>query len=279
MGKAWHSFMDVRIIDTTLRDGEQKPGLAFSLEEKVEIARLLDVAGIYQIEAGTPAMGGTEKKSVAQIVGLKLRSRISAWNRLVIEDLDHSIDCGVDVIHISVPSSDLQIKVKINKDRRWVLEEMKKCIAYAREKGFSVSVGLEDASRADPEFLSQLCQEAAAGGVNMVRYADTVGILYPARIYQEIKRLREMVKIDLGVHVHNDFGMAVANSLSAVRAGARYVDCTVGGIGERAGNCNYRQFMRALQGLLPADADLKWAAAQSVETDILKIISNNSLSG
>ena len=244
LSRSASGFMSIHIVDTTLRDGEQQAGMALGTKEKVRIARLLDHMGVYQIEAGIPAMGGMEKESIATIVGLRLSSKISAWNRLNIGDIDHSIDCGVQMIHITAPSSDIQI-TKMQKDRAWVIENLKECILHARVHGSEVSVGLEDASRADFAFLLQLISTASREGAERVRYADTVGILHPRRIFAEIREIRNHTDIDIEIHAHNDLGMAVANSISAVQAGAKYVDCTIGGIGERAGNCNYQQFIRA----------------------------------
>lgn len=264
--------MDLRIIDTTLRDGEQKAGVALGMKDKVEIASILSSCGIYQIEAGIPAMGGSEKKSVARIAALKLTSRISAWNRLNKGDITHSMDCGVDIIHISVPSSNLQIQVKLQKDPSWVVEELDSCITYARENGFAVHVGLEDASRGDMQFLIRIAGIAVSAGAEMVRYADTVGILHPSRIANEIKQLRQAVQVDYGFHAHNDFGMAVANSLAAVKGGALYIDCTVGGIGERTGNCNYLHFMKAVQVFLPCARNINLPILSAMEEEILTII-------
>ncbi|MBA5851679.1 homocitrate synthase [Clostridium sp. cel8] len=238
--------MDVNIVDTTLRDGEQKACIAFGIEEKVKIAKIIDDMGISQIEAGIPAMGGDEKKGIEKIVGLGLKSKISAWNRMNIKDIDNSIDCGVDIIHISVPSSDIQIKYKLRSKREWVVNNMKRCIEYTMNKGYEVTIGLEDASRADINFLIELCRDVSSMGVKRVRYADTVGILYPRRIFYSIKKIKQEVPIEVEIHAHNDFGMAIANSMSSVEAGAKFVNCTISGIGERAGNCDFIKFLYCL---------------------------------
>ncbi|BAH06681.1 hypothetical protein CKR_1630 [Clostridium kluyveri NBRC 12016] len=238
--------LNVNIVDTTLRDGEQKACVALGIKEKVEIAKIINDMGITQIEAGIASMGGDEKASIKKIVNLNLNSKISSWNRMNIDDINHSIDCGVDIIHISIPSSDLQIKSKLGKDRNWVVNTIKKCIDYTLGKGYEISVGLEDASRADINFLVELCETVFQMGVERVRYADTVGILYPGKIFYHINKLRQEVPVEVEVHTHNDFGMALANSLAAVEAGAAFVDCTVTGIGERAGNCDFVKFAKVL---------------------------------
>jgi len=238
-----------KIVDTTLRDGEQMAGVELSLNDKIEFAKIIDFAGVYMIEAGTPAMGGEEKNSICKLMELGLKSKISAWNRMNEKDIQHSIDCCVDVIHISVPVSDLQIKWKLGKNKLWVKEQMQRCIHFAKQKDFEVVVGFEDASRASMEYLLELCEEARELGVKQIRYADTVGILYPERTLKEISKIKENVDIEVEFHGHNDFGMAVANSVAAVIGGASFVDSTFGGIGERAGNCNYVELTNALKGL------------------------------
>lgn len=240
--------MEVKLVDTTLRDGEQAPGLALDFKEKLCIAEMLDSLGVDQIEAGIPAMCPEERKCVEMLAGLGLNSRISAWNRMNTEDIRLSMECGVEIIHISVPASDIQIFGKLKKDRRWVLERMLECIEFAAGRGFEVTVGLEDASRADFDYMASLLEAAYAAGVKRVRYADTVGVMHRRRLFEEISLLRAAVPLEIEMHAHNDLGMAVANSVSAVRAGARYIDCTVGGMGERAGNCDMAKFVEAMYG-------------------------------
>lgn len=238
-----------KIVDTTLRDGEQMAGVELGFDDKIEFAKIIDYTGVYMIEAGTPAMGGEEKSSIQKLVSLGLNSKISAWNRMNVRDIQHSIDCSVDVIHISVPTSDIQIQWKLGQNKIWVKEQMQRCVYFAKEKGFEVIVGFEDASRTSTEYLLELCREARDLGVKQIRYADTVGILYPDKAFREITRIKENVNIAVEFHGHNDFGMAVANSVAAVMAGAEYVDSTFGGIGERAGNCNYVELTNALKEL------------------------------
>lgn len=238
--------MDVNIVDTTLRDGEQKAGIAFGINEKVKIAKILNDMGIYQIEAGSAAMGGEEKASIEKIAALGLKSKISSWNRANIKDIDASIDCGVDIVHISIPTSDLQIKSKLGKDKAWVLERIKKCTTYALEKGYEVTVGMEDAARSDINFLIEFCTAVSEIGIKRIRYSDTVGISYPRKVFYIIKKLLQEVPIEIEIHAHNDFGMALANSLAAVEAGAKFADCTISGVGERAGNCDFIKFVKIL---------------------------------
>jgi homocitrate synthase NifV len=264
--------MNLFIVDTTLRDGEQKAGLAFGMAEKVRIAKILDYAGVYQIEAGIPAMGDEEKQSIQKIAELGLGSRISAWNRLNPEDIRQSMDCGADILHISVPSSDIQIQSKLRKDRKWILEQVRRCVCLARSGSREVTIGLEDASRADFGFLLQVISTACKEGVKRIRYADTVGILYKKRIFEEIREIRNELKVEIEIHTHNDMGMAVSNSLAAAEGGAAFVDCTAGGIGERAGNCNYLKFVKAARACLGVFCEVDELRAYEAQKNILDII-------
>lgn len=247
-------------------------GVELSYQDKIDYAKLIDKAGVYQIEAGTPAMGGDEKKSIEKLMSLGLKSRISAWNRMSIEDINHSMDCSVDIIHIAVPVSDIQMKLKLGKDRAWLIDQMKRCLYYALDKGYEVVVGLEDSSRADFSFLLAICSEAKMLGVSRIRYADTVGILHPGSIIPQIRELRSKCDLEVEFHGHNDFGMAVANSIAAHMAGAEYVDTTFGGIGERAGNCDYVQFIRAVDSPINHSQVLSASTDENVLTPIFRAI-------
>ncbi len=233
------------IIDTTLRDGEQSPGFAFSLEQKAKLAILIDRAGIHQIEAGIPAMGNYEKDSICRIMENRHRARVSTWNRLNREDIQHSFDCSPDIIHISAPVSYVHIYSKLKKNKVWLQKNLQECVGFALDKGYNVSVGFEDASRADITFMISIAGLLKDMGVSSIRFADTVGVLTPSRSYQAISEISSHTGITLGIHAHNDLGMAVANSLEAARAGAEFIDTTLFGIGERAGNCDLNQLIAA----------------------------------
>ena len=234
----------IHIVDTTLRDGEQKAGTAFSIDEKVEIAKYMDENNIYQIEAGIPVMGDLEKEAIKRIIGNRKNSLISTWNRMNIEDIKHSIDCKPDIIHISVPASNIQIYSNLCKDKLWVEKNLTECIYFAKDKGYEVTIGFEDASRADIGYLINLCEIVKSFDVKRIRYADTVGILMPSIAGEAVKTIIDNTGIEVEMHAHNDFGMAIPISLEAVKSGAKYVDCTLDGIGERAGNCNLQEFIR-----------------------------------
>lgn len=235
------------LIDTTLRDGEQSPGFAFTMDRKVHLAQLLDNSGIHQIEAGIPAMGKYEKDTICKILSNRKNARISTWNRMNVEDIGHSFDCCPDIIHISAPVSYVHIYSKLKKNKVWLQKSLQECVGLALDKGYTVTVGLEDASRADITFIIAIANLLKDMGVFSIRFADTVGVLTPSRAYSAIKEIKSHTRIAMGIHAHNDLGMAVANSLEAARAGADYIDTTLFGIGERAGNCDMNQFITAAE--------------------------------
>jgi homocitrate synthase NifV len=247
----------VMIDDTTLRDGEQTAGVVFSNHEKIQIARFLDELGVHQIEAGIPAMGGDEKESIKKIVDLGLNTSVLAWNRAVISDIQHSLDCGVEAVAVSIAVSDIHIEHKLKKDRKWVLESVKKSVDFAKEKGLYVSVNAEDASRADLDYLLLFAKAAREVGADRLRYCDTVGVMEPFKTYEVVKKIIDTVGIEVEMHTHNDFGMAVANALAGVKAGAAWVNTTIIGLGERAGNAALEEVVMALRHTLGIDVGVK----------------------
>jgi homocitrate synthase NifV len=247
----------IKIVDTTLRDGEQTAGVVFANKEKLRIAKMLDAIGVDQIEAGIPVMGGHEKETIKQICKLGLRSSIMGWNRAVINDIEHSLECGVDAVAISISTSDIHIEHKLRSTREKVLQSMVKATEFAKRHGVYISVNAEDASRTDPEFLYEFAQAAKEAGADRLRYCDTVVILEPFTTYERIKELVSRVGIDVEMHTHNDFGMATANALAGVRAGAKWVGVTVIGLGERAGNAAMEEVVMALKHLEGVDLNFK----------------------
>lgn len=236
------------IDDTTLRDGEQTAGVVFSLEEKIAIARLLDAIGVQEIECGIPAMGADEQASVRALVDLGLNARLLTWNRAVIEDIRASLAAGVTAVDISLSVSDFHIRHKLRKDRAWVREQLKTALGFAKSHDLYVSVGGEDASRADLAFLAELMETSRAMGAERFRFCDTLGVLDPFATFEKIAYLRSRVPgIDIEVHTHDDLGMATANAVAGVRAGARFVNTTVNGLGERAGNAALEEVVMALK--------------------------------
>jgi homocitrate synthase NifV len=248
--------LHVHIDDTTLRDGEQTAGVVFANEEKLHIAKLLDEVGVYQIEAGIPVMGGDEKIAVAQIAALDLNCSILAWNRAVVSDVQASLDCGVDAVAISMSSSDIHIEHKLRQSREWVLENVKRAVTFAKEHNVYVSVNAEDASRSDMEFLLSFARTARDAGADRLRFCDTLGILDPFNTFMKIKTVIDVVGIDVEMHTHNDFGMATANAIAGIRAGARFVNTTVNGLGERAGNAALEEVVMAIKYIEGIDLGL-----------------------
>ncbi len=243
------------IVDTTLRDGEQTAGVVFSNQEKIRIARMLDEVGVQQIEAGIPVMGGNELEAIKTICNLGLKASIMGWNRPVIRDIEASIACGCDAVAISISTSDIHIKHKLNTTRGAVLDMMVKATEYAKENFDYISVNAEDASRADMNYLVEFATEARKAGATRVRYCDTIGILEPFVTYERVKTLIERADVEVEMHTHNDFGMATANALAGVRAGARFIGVTVNGLGERAGNAAMEEVVMALKHIQNIDLD------------------------
>lgn len=255
MSKDW--FLEkgakVYIVDTTLRDGEQTAGVVFANEEKIQIAKYLGAIGVDQIEAGIPVMGGDEKKCIQEIVRLGLKSSIMAWNRAVISDIKESLDCGVDAVAISISTSDIHIIHKLQTTREDVLKRMSDAVKFAKDNNLYVSVNAEDASRSDMEYLTEFALIAKRAGADRLRFCDTVGTLTPLAAFRKIKTLIDAVGIKIEMHTHNDFGMATANALSGVYAGANYVGVTVNGLGERAGNSCLQEVVMGLKYLMNVD--------------------------
>ena len=247
----------IRIFDTTLRDGEQTPGISLTPENKLRIAQRLDELGVNVIEAGFAAVSEGELEAVSLIAKQGLKAEICSAARGTIGDIDAVIKSGADSIHLIIPTSDLHIECKLKKTRDQVLKIAEDCVKYAKDNGLIVELSAEDATRSDVNYLKSVFTTGIAAGADRIVACDTVGVLTPERSYELFADLRDAVKVPISVHCHNDFGMAVANSLAALRAGANEVHATINGLGERAGNASLEEIVVSLKSLYKLDLDIK----------------------
>ena len=241
--------MKVRIFDTTLRDGEQTPGVALAPEQKLNIAKKLDALGVDAIEAGFPIISDGEKQGIKMVVNTNLRAEICGLARTDKKDIDAAIDCGLKYIHTFIATSDIHLKYKLKLTREQVLEKAIEAVEYGKSRGLQVEFSAEDATRTDREFLKKVFSQVAKAGADRIDIPDTVGYSTPAYIAEITKDAIQASKLPVSVHCHNDFGLAVANSISGIQAGAQCAHVTINGIGERAGNASLEELVMALQCL------------------------------
>lgn len=246
----------LEIVDTTLRDGEQAAGVVFSAEDKIAIAGRLAAMGVHELEIGIAAAGGPDQEVIEQILNLGLPPRMTVWCRADEADLHCARLMGAKAVHLSFPVSEILMRAH-QKDGFWVMEKIRSLIPYANQNFEFVSVGLQDASRAVLTFIYQICRMLSELGVHRVRLADTVGVWDPFLTYETIRRIHnQFPELPLGFHAHNDLGMAVANTMAAIRAGASSVDVTVNGLGERAGNAALEEVVMACRIILRIDTGI-----------------------
>lgn len=239
----------VTVFDTTLRDGEQTPGISFTFEQKLEIARQLSSIGVHTIEAGFPASSHGEKETVKAIADLGLDSKVCGLARSRREDVDACIECGVDMVHVFIPTSDVQRLHTIRKSKEEVLGITGEIVSYVRDHCDLCMFSAMDATRTERDYLIEVFRTAADAGATILNVPDTVGVSTPMAMRDLILHLAREIDCPLDVHCHNDFGLAVANTITAVEAGASQVQVTVNGLGERAGNADLSATVMVLESI------------------------------
>ncbi len=256
--------LGIRLVDTTLRDGEQAVGVIFTRWEKKQIATLLAEIGVPAIEAGFPALGPEEKECVRTVAEAELMVRggtepleINAFARAKRDDVRDAAECGAHRVVISISTSDVHIERKFRRSRQWVLEQVQEAAGEARSLGLGFTISAEDASRTGLSFLVEYYGLAQKLGATAVRYCDSLGVEHPYVTYRRLKLLKEQTALPMELHMHNDFGMATANALAGIRAGAESVVVSIGGLGERTGNSALEEVGMALKHLyqVPLDID------------------------
>lgn len=247
----------VVVYDSTLRDGEQMPGVHFSLEQKVSIARKLDEVGVHQIEAGFPAVSEAEKDAVKRIASLGLDADILCLSRALKQDIDAAIDCDVDMVLLFIATSELHLRYKLKMTREQVIDKAVEAMEYAHAHGLKASMSSEDSTRSEISFMAELFDRCQQAGASRLGITDTLGCGGPEAIHYLISKMRTTTRLPLSAHLHNDFGLATANAISALTAGAEAIATTVGGIGERAGNVSLEQLVMALKHLYKRDIGIR----------------------
>ena len=261
----------IRVFDTTLRDGEGTPGVALTPEDKLVIARHLDRLGVDAIEIGTPITSKGEMKSARTIIEEGLRAEIYALSRIVKEDVDAIIKSNVNHIHLFIATSDLHLKHKLKMSREYVIQKSLEIIDYAKSHGLIVEFSAEDATRTDLNFLKDFFKIISEAGIRRINVPDTVGVITPRKMYKLITEIKSVVRVPISVHCHDDFGMAVANSIAGVEAGAEQVHVTINGLGERAGNASLEEVVLALKMLYNKETNIKTGSLYRISQLVSKL--------
>ena len=241
--------MNIKVLDTTLRDGEQTPGVSLTSLDKVIIANQLDEIGIDFIEAGSAITSEGERNAIKEITKQNFNAEILSFSRPLTADIDYCIDCDVDAVNLVVPTSDLHINDKLKSSREKVLDLSNNAIDYCKDHGLTVELSAEDASRSDVDFLKTFYDNAIDHKVDRICICDTVGILNPDSSFDLFSKISSDVSVPVSCHCHNDFGLAVANTLAAIKGGASEFHSTINGIGERAGNTSFEECVVSIDRL------------------------------
>jgi 2-isopropylmalate synthase len=279
MKMSWRSFVEgvyalprkVSFFDTTLRDGEQTPGVSLKIEEKVKIAEALNDLGVEVIEAGFSVVSAGEYEAVKRICSLGLSSQICSLARCEKRDIDAAVDAGCDLVHTFIATSDLHMKYKLNMTREQVLERVSDMVEYCKSRGVVVHFSAEDATRSDTEFLMKVYQTAKEAGADSIDIPDTVGIAIPHVMRELVKMAKNVTGLPVAVHCHDDMGLATANTLAGVEGGAEIVHVTVNGIGERAGNTSLEEVAVSLQYLYGVETGIRFERIAEVSRLVARL--------
>ena len=236
----------IEILDTTLREGEQTNNVSFSTKQKIEIAKLLDKVGVDFIEVGHPAISRKIARDIKKICQLKLKAEIIGHARATREDIDKVLECGCSWVGIFMGINDLSVRHKYHMSKKEAQARFLDALKYAKQKGLKIRCSIEDGSRTKINDWINFAKKAERIGVDRISVIDTVGSMTPSKMHKLVKEIKKHIKTDLNVHCHNDFGMAVANSLAAYEAGIKCIDVTVNGLGERAGIASLSTICAAL---------------------------------
>ena len=239
----------VRIFDTTLRDGEQSPGVSITPEQKLQIAIKLDRLGVDAIEAGFPIVSHGEVQAIRNIKKAGLNAEICGLARTLSSDIDLVINCDLSYVHTFIATSDIHMQYKLKMAPEEVIQKAVNAVEYAKSHGLQVEFSAEDATRSDLTFLTKVFRAVGEAGADRIDIPDTVGYATPEFISNLVGMIKEQISVPISLHCHNDFGLAVANSIAGINAGATCAHVTVNGLGERAGNASLEEFVMALQCL------------------------------
>jgi len=246
----------IRVLDSTLREGEQHPGVSFTNKQRIQIAWMLDYFGVDQIEI-SPVVSTDHKEAVKTIIKQGLKADIVSHGRALKEDIDVSLSCDAKWCAAYLGISDIHLKDKLRITREQAMERAVETVEYAKSHGLKIRFTVEDGSRAEPEFLLKMCRAIEEAGVDRISLPDTVGILRPVGMYNFVKKVRETVDVALDAHVHNDIGFALANAFAACDAGVDQIHTTIDGIGERTGIPSLAEVSVALTFLYKSPNDFR----------------------